>query len=261
MKQFRKALAVPLADSGITVCLAATVGDGQLPTIERLQVAEGLLKEFVDICGSMMGSCQKGLNSGDAVLVPYEAGSRPDAYEVEFLNEKDHDFVSGQLQAIGSLADIPVFQQDEEFISNLLFYVVVVTTPIGSPLLFFRVYSPSKELSRSKLFLALFSNGQYDRVRDPGLLFDHKIDCVAHDGYLFIFNKNNFQRIFQYFEMVKKSAREALEVIRGSIPISNFDDFEQACEGHLQKLAKLKNISQRPYLKTLTVKDLKKVIQ
>ncbi len=260
LKHLKMAIAVPLDKSNITVCLGASTDDEPIPTIQRIQMTDGLVAEFGRICESTAGKCEKDLTSGDSVLAPYEAGSRPDECEIEFLRVPEHDFVAKQLHAIGSPSNIPLFEHEKDFTGNLLFYTIVVTPPTGKPVLLFRVYSPSRELSRSALLVALFANGQYDRVREPGLLFDHRVDCLAHDGYLFIFNKSNFQRIFQYFEMVKRSAKEALDVIRHSIPISNFAEFEQACEAHLQKLAKLKNISQRPYLKTLSVKDLKKVI-
>lgn len=50
-------------------------------------------------------------------------------------------------------------------------------------------------------------------------------------------------------------------MIKTRIPIANFDDFEVACKGHLQKLAKLKNIAQKPYLQNITMNDIKKVIK
>ena len=61
--------------------------------------------------------------------------------------------------------------------------------------------------------------------------------------------------------MVRKAAKETLAVIRKAIPIENFDEFEEACEGHLQKLAKLNNIASKPYLKAVTMADIKKVIK
>lgn len=260
MENLRKALSTSLSGSQITVCLGAMGTSGELPIIQRLEISGNLVTEFRGICDSTMDHTRRSLAAGDSALAVYEAGSRPDSYEIEYLKVGDHDFVSRQLESIVGMADVPVFQCEEEFVAGLLFYVIVVTPAGGHPILFYRVYSPSKELSKSKTFLALFTNGRYDKVRDPGLLFDHKIDCMVHDGYLFIFNKSNFQRIFQYFEMVKKSAREALDIIRQRIPIFNFDEFQAVCEGHLQKLAKLKNISQRPYLATVTMQDLKNVI-
>ena len=43
-------------------------------------------------------------------------------------------------------------------------------------------------------------------------------------------------------------------------PIKNFDEFSVKCKGHYQKLAKLRNISQKSYLDAITIDDMKKVI-
>jgi hypothetical protein len=111
------------------------------------------------------------------------------------------------------------------------------------------------------LFAVVFKQGQYDHFTDRLFLFDQHIDCVCRGDNLFIFKKDNFQKIFQFYELLLKTAKETLKIIRERIPIDNFDAFEQACEGHLQKVAKLKNIALKPYLAQLTMADLKKVIK
>lgn len=78
---------------------------------------------------------------------------------------------------------------------------------------------------------------------------------------MFVFNKDAFQKIFRFFEMVLKSAKATLRTIKTRVPILNFDDFENACEGHLQMLAKLKNIAGKPYLSKITMADIKKVMK
>jgi hypothetical protein len=153
------------------------------------------------------------------------------------------------------------FQAANEFISDLRFYVIVVQPKNQKPIYFSRTYSKSKELSRSSLFGALSAGGQYDRVREPLLLFDKYIDCFSCGSLMFIIKQDNFQKVFRFFELVLKTAQKTLATIRAQVPISNFDEFACACEGHLQKQAKLRNISERPYLKSITIDDLKKVIR
>ncbi len=252
--------AISVAGSTLTVCLASSLSKTDMPIFERLQLADELTGEFRNVVYSVLGKCKKSLGAGESVLAVYEAGSRPDGCEIEYLATQDHGYIDAQIHSLGPTSGLPVFQANTDFISRLRFYVIVVEPPTGDPLLLFRVYSPSRELSRSKLFLAIFSEGQYDRIKDSGFLFDENIDCLYYGGLLFILNKNNFQRIFNFFEMVKKSAIAALDLVEKNIPIENFDEFKIACQSHLQKLAKLKNISERPYLKSLTVDILKKVI-
>jgi hypothetical protein len=67
--------------------------------------------------------------------------------------------------------------------------------------------------------------------------------------------------IFQFFELVLKTAVQTLETIRTHVPIANFDEFEKACSGHLQMQAKLKNIASKPYLKKVKMADIKRVLK
>ena len=43
--------------------------------------------------------------------------------------------------------------------------------------------------------------------------------------------------------------------------IENFDAFAALCEGHLLKMAKLRNIADKPYLQHVTMKDVKRVVK
>jgi hypothetical protein len=78
---------------------------------------------------------------------------------------------------------------------------------------------------------------------------------------MYIFKKNNFQQIFRYFERVREAGREALRVVSERVKIDNFERFEALCEGHLNMLAKLKNIAAKEYLQRVTMKDIKRVIK
>lgn len=77
---------------------------------------------------------------------------------------------------------------------------------------------------------------------------------------MLIFNKDSFHKIFRFFEELLKTAKKTLAAIKSSVQIENFDEFEAACVGHVQMQAKLKNISNKPYLKRLKMSAIKKVI-
>jgi hypothetical protein len=78
---------------------------------------------------------------------------------------------------------------------------------------------------------------------------------------MFVFRQDGFQRMFRYYERVKEAAAESLARIKATIPIANFETFQHDCESHLQKLAKLRNIAQKPYLEQIKMADLKRVIK
>ncbi len=103
--------------------------------------------------------------------------------------------------------------------------------------------------------------GGYDKVSVPVFLFDHHIDCISTGKQMFVFKKDNFQEMFHFFEILRKLARETLDVIRQRGFIENFDEFARDCEAHLPKLAKLRNIAMKPYFTRLTIEDIKKVIE
>ena len=79
--------------------------------------------------------------------------------------------------------------------------------------------------------------------------------------HMFVFKKENFQEMFHFFEILRKLARETLDIIRQRGFIENFDEFARDCEAHLPKLAKLRNIAMKPYFTRLTIEDIKKVIE
>lgn len=254
-------LATDVGKSVVTVCLASTREDGSLPEVQILQITDELASEFREVCKKKLDGMKKERKSGDMRLRPYSAGSKPDLNEVEFLDAASYSHIKEQLISLGSMADLKTFQMDKEFISGLRFYVITLTALDLKPLYCFRAYSPKKELGRSSKFAALMAKGQFDKVREPMFLFDQHLDALAYSDRIFVFNQDQFQKIFRFFEQVMKTAEQTLRTIEKVIHIVNFTEFEEACKGHLQKLTKLRNISQQPYLKKITIADLKKVIK
>lgn len=116
-------------------------------------------------------------------------------------------------------------------------------------------------MSRSKKIAIFMKGGQYDSFRDKLFLFDVYFDCLSYKEVMYILNKDSFQKIFRFYELLLKVAQKTLRTIQKYVPIDNFDAFSESCKGHYQKLAKLKNISTKPYLKQLNIKIFKKVIK
>jgi hypothetical protein len=241
-------LALDLAKAAVTVCLAAIVQDGGLPELQIVQMTDELADDFREVFEKKLGTIRKDREAGDMRLRSYSAGSKPDRNEIEFLDIAGYPHIKEQLQPLGSMADLKTFQMDKEFVAGLRFYVITIGVLNRSPLYCFRAYSPKKELARSTKFAAMLAKGQFDKVREPMFLFDHNLDALAYGDRILVFNQDQFQKIFRFFELVVKTAEQTLRAIKQVIPISNFADFEQACKGHLQKLTKLRNISLQPYL-------------
>ncbi|HZU42959.1 MAG TPA: Kiwa anti-phage protein KwaB-like domain-containing protein [Terriglobales bacterium] len=259
--QFNQILAMNLDGCTVTVCLGSLSKDRNEPSVEQLQLTKELTEEFANAARKAVRHYSALSGKNELALRQHDAGSKPDSHEVEYLDLADHDSVTKQVDSLASLAQIPVFKIDDKFIAGLRFYAIVFQCGNAPPLYFFRIYTPKKELSRSRLFAALFGEGTFDRVKDPMFLFDHNVDCLSYDGTMYIFNKHNFEKIFRFFELVTQTAAQTLATIKTHVPIANFDELEKACTGHLQMQAKLKNIAGKPYLKKMKMADIKKVLK
>lgn len=239
----------------------ASLTDGEIPEFQRVIITKTVAEEFQNLALNALKGLAESSESDDLVLRDYDPGTLLASYEVECFRLSDDDPVANQIRAMGDPTKLDKFDEDDKFIDNLRFYVTTLKPTSGKPVMLFRLYSMKKELGRSRLFAITRSKGQYDTVEDTVLLFDRIVDCVVCGDWLFILNKDRFQKIFKYFEELKKTARQTLEVIKAHVPIDDFPAFAKACEGQLQRLAKVKNIANKPYLKSLTIKDLKKVIR
>ena len=261
MDQFGQIVKANWDDCTATVCLGSLPDKAEEPQIEQLQITDDLTKEFRNAVREMARKYSKMFDKTDLAFRRYDAGSKPDGHEVEFLSLDEHEQIKKQVESLSSLAEIPVFKVKDKFVAGLRFYAITLQCNQEKPLYLFRTYTPKKELSRSSLFGAIFENGTFDRIEEPLFLFDHGIDCICRDGVMYIFNKHNFQKIFRFFELVLKAAEETLRTIKALVPIANFDDFKLACEGHLQMQAKLKNIACKPYLKDVKMSDIKRTLK
>ena len=254
-------LELDLSECEVTVCLASSLKDEVMPRFERLLLSDSLTEAFRSVAAYTLAHHKREHSNGNLVLRSYAVESKPDSYEVEHLDLSAYESILEQTSPLSALADLEVFQADEKFISGLRFYVITVQPPSGDAVYFFRSYTPKKMLERSRLFGIVFSQGVFDRMTEPMFLFDHYIDCISHNGIMFIFKKENFYEIFRFFALIRKVAKETLDTIKATVPILNFDEFARDCEGHLAKLEKLRNIAAKPYWGKITIENIKKVIE
>ncbi len=259
-KALDEMLEMELGKCTIQLCLASLLEE-DIPEFQRVTISKSIANEFRGVVGSILAKWGRDAESGDLVLHKYDASSKLDPHEIEYLGLAEHDSIKAQIESLSDLDGLEVFSEEMKFLAKLRFYVISVTNKQGKTAYFFRSYSPRRQLARSTMFGAVMRNGQYDRYDDSLFLFDRGIDCALYDDYIFIFGKDKFQKIFRFYEMLIKTAKATLKTIKAHIPIDDFPAFEAACEGHLQKIAKLKNIASKPYLKNLKLSDIKKAIK
>ena len=260
-KIFNDMIKIEEVKGSITLGLGSFQPDADNPEYRSLNVSDELAKEFLAIVNKLIASLSNKNKKKDLTLCEYDAGYKPESYEVEWVDFNDVNYLSNLLSDLPEPVGIPLFNKNEkEFFNHLRFYVLIIQPEKGNPIYFFRSYSKKKELSYGSKIVAIMVGNRFNTLEQPGFLFDHKIDCIACSNYVFSFNKHNFQTIFRFYEQLKETAQQSLDTIQSHIPISNFFEFSTACMSHLQKLAKLRNIANKPYLPNITMEDIKRTI-
>lgn len=261
MDELKALLDINHKECEVQVCMAALVGDNGIPEFQLVSLGKDVAAEFGAIVGEHIARRKKDLGQDNLVLHSYEPGSKLDLHEIEYISLSDQSSIANQIKSLSDLSDLDTFDANDAFLKALRFYVIILRPKQGEPALCFRSYSSKKELDRSRLFAITLQKGHYDKLRDKVFLFDKYIDCIAYKNNIFILNKDKFQKVFKFYEELVKVADSVLQEIESCIPIDDFGAFRAACSGHLQKIAKLKNIANKPYLKDLTIHTIKEVIQ
>ena len=243
------------------LCLASANSDGFAPTYHRLSITDKVASKFRAIASNVIREQKKNLADGNFSIRAYDAISKLDTHEVEYVDLSQYQDVRRQIDGLNDLSGLGTFVNRDGICDKLRFYVIVIESDHGDPVYFFRSCSPKMELQRSPKFAIVFAKGHYDTFSESLFVFDRGVDCFCRGRDLFVLNKGRFEVMFQFFEGIKQAASETLETIRKTIPIHNFEELETACLGHIQMLKKLKNIAAQPYLDRITMGDIKKVIK
>lgn len=226
-------------------------------SVRKLPISLDLGKTFVDIASQKVQAIEKLRNEGDLRLVNFDLGYKPDSHEIEYI--KINESLSKIISNIPKGVNINLTENTEEEIKKLRFYFLLLENH-NKKIIFFRRHNKSRMLVKSKNILIKLCGDYYEKFSDPIMQFDQDFDAIFYDDYIFILNKYNFQYIFQFYEFLKDEAEAALDIIERNIPINNFNEFKDSCLNHLQKLEKLKNISQKDYISRVTIKEIKDTI-
>lgn len=221
--------------------------------IQRLNLRQELAAEFLSVS-------QAATPAANVVLRPYDPGYTPDWNELCYIELAEHNDIADRIQQISQVQQAELFREQDEIVDHLRFYAIVASPSARRHAVFFRTYSPKKELTRRSGFAALLSHGHYNKVDTKIFLFDSQIDCFSWGAYLFIINIAAFQRIFKYFEELRAKADETVTAILAQIPISNASEFRTACTGKIQMMSKVAQIARKPYLNQITMQNIRRTI-
>jgi hypothetical protein len=255
-------LKLDLATCNIDVCLASDWQSKGQRSFRRVMLTSDIGERFREAINTALKPYKDGLESSDIELHEFAAESTLPENEIEYLDFFPYDSIRDQIRPLETYLDMAHFEHsDHAFIHDLRFYVIRVQPPQGEPIYYYRRYSQSQMLSQSPWFgMRPFQSDLYSDVTEPTFLFDRHIDCISYEEHMFILQKHNFFHIFDFAEL-EKVARETLDKLEKKDFIHNFQRFKRDCLQDKNKILKLKNISTRPYLDTITIDDLHKTIQ
>jgi hypothetical protein len=239
----------------ITIVLGAEPDSTAGILLQRLTIQQDLAEEFLTTASEAVPEA-----NSEVTLRPYDPGYKPEPNEICYIELAGQQQIAEVVHQVSQVQQAELFHEDDNIVDSLRFYAIVASPSARKRSIFFRTYSPTRELTRRKGFAALFQRGSYNRVKHKIFLFDYQIDCFAWDGYLFIRNVPAFQRIFKYFEELRAHANQTVDIVSARIPISNVDEFRAAVTGQIQMIAKLAQISRKPYLATVTMADIRRTI-
>lgn len=243
----------------VTIALAIFPEDADFPTLRSLNIHDRVADQFKEILADRASKYHRQLEKGDLRLHEYTTDVDTRDHEIEYLELSEDDAISELLRSIPPPSQVPLIGDLDDFIAHVRFYVVYAVRG-NQRVTLFRRFGPNKELRRSKNPIVALYGERYDRLREPALQFDTSFDAMMYRDNLFILQKNNFQHIFRYYEMLREAAQESLQEIEEAVPIENVEEFRSSCLSHLLKLAKLRNIAQKGYLQTITVDQLRRTI-
>ena len=246
---------VPVLTGNPTVTVLVAAEPEENIVIQRLNLRQDLAAEFLSAAKDSVPAANL-----EVRLRVYEAGYKPEPDEISYIELAQNAAIADLISQVSQVQQAELFREDDEVIDSLRFYAIVVSPSARRRAVFFRTYSPKKELTRRAGFAALLSRGSYDKVDSKIFLFDSDTDCFAWDGYLFIHNVGAFQRIFGYFEELRANANATIDVVLAQIPVSNVEAFRATCTGQLQMLSKLAQIARKPYLGRVTMQDMRRTI-
>jgi hypothetical protein len=246
---------VPVLTGNPTVTVLVAAEPEENIVIQRLNLRQDLAAEFLSAAKDSVPAANL-----EVRLRVYEAGYKPEPDEISYIELAQNAAIADLISQVSQVQQAELFREDDEVIDSLRFYAIVVSPSARRRAVFFRTYSPKKELTRRAGFAALLSRGSYDKVDSKIFLFGSDTDCFAWDGYLFIHNVGAFQRIFGYFEELRANANATIDVVLAQIPVSNVEAFRATCTGQLQMLSKLAQIARKPYLGRVTMQDMRRTI-
>jgi hypothetical protein len=239
-----------LAPFGLVLASEIHIGE---PELRRVNIHEDVGADFGRVAAQVVERAE------DIELREYDPGYKPEPHEWVYLDLAASEAVRAKVTTIGNLQAAALFQGEDDIVDHLRFYAAAFGGQRKA--IFFRSYSPRKELTRSGGFAIMLSAGTYRKVTRSTFVFDEDFDCVAYRGFVFVKHIAAFQRIFRYFEAIRDQANEVVSAVIERVPIENDNQFRAACVGNVQMAERLTRLVRKEYFDRITMGDIRRTIE
>lgn len=186
---------------------------------------------------------------------------KPETGEIEWVALAEAQAVQTACERYANMSPLGPFKPDDEQYKRRLAFWVGMTARGEERAFFFRAFSAAAELKRKTGAALVSRQGSFRRVEEQIFLFDDRIDCFVFGEYLYVLRKNDYRRVFDQLEEVRRQARKAAEQLHKRVPIANFDEFADACASQAGMADKLIAVQKRSYFNQLTYQMLEPVIE
>jgi hypothetical protein len=236
----------------VNVVLGSRPNPNEQDDLRRLNISANLQAGFQEIAGNAL--------ENELRLIPYEPGYKLDSGEVCWIYLQHAAAVRNTVQRVLNFQALALYEQDNDFIDSLGYYALFARAVAQRGTVFFRKTSEKLVLGRGASFAAVFRRGHYDTMEETVFLFDRHIDCWSDGRYMFISNVGNFERMFRYVEQLQARAQQTVDALLQRVPISNADEFREACTTQIRFMTKLGVIATKPYLAQIGMVDIRRAI-
>ena len=253
-------LRLDLNQFDVVVSLASYTKGKRVPQYARIQMHEGLEREFREIAAFTLGELREraGLR-----LLPHLLECVPGGDVIEFidLTVAPYDLIREQVAELEHPAvGIPPFRQDAAFLQRVRHYAISLYPREGGaegPICFFRQYQPKRRLGRGWLAAISVDAGYYDRVEPASLfLFDEVVDAIRVGSLLFLLDTGRVNQMFGFHEELIALVDQGVQLLRERVAMEDAGAFAELCKRDSRKAALLQAIVQKSYLTSLDMQRI-----
>ncbi len=198
-----------------------------------INISEFFKENIVDFLEKKLES-----NDNQIEYIDYDPDTKVERNIVLQIAKTEVDLVEEYLQ---KLEDLENMNDSKQIKQNNLWGYIVHFNDIN--LYLFKKFNSSKITLKAKGFMnALIQDGVLNSVEEDLITFDRNVDCILYEDKFLIFNKENFEKVFDFFEKMYEIVEANIINLATKGLIQETDKLFEHCKNDSRKIKKLKNI-------------------